>query len=230
MTKKDKNMKKESAKNSASTSIVAAKKNLAKKIASISIIAVVVALVITTVVLALVPKTMSNPIMDGYATITIYQGNKSAQYKRSSTATTDAQREHNEVFEMINELHEKSLEDNLLSSMFQGTKDFKMNVVKASVANVITSVAETSGNAIVYTYLGDEKLTLKLDGEVYEDESSTGAVVKFDMIVMPLNTGDSFEECKIYLADRSTKKSAYQVTFLAHQAELNKYVSELTLY
>lgn len=224
-------MNKEKAKSGASTSVVAVKRGLAKKIASISIIAVVVALVITTIVLALVPKTLSNPIMDGYATITLYQGNKSAQYKYNNTATTESQLEHNKIFTTVQELHEKSFEDNLLSAMFQGTNKYEMEVVKASETSVISKVAEKDGTcAIVYTYLGDEKLTLKLNGEVYEDESSTSAVVKFDMIVMQLTNSDNFEECTIYLADRTTKKSAYQVKFLARQADLYEYVSGLTLY
>ena len=80
------------------------KKDLAKKIVSISVIAVVVALVITTIILALVPKRMANPIADGYATITVYQDSTSAMFTSKANPTTDGERAHNEVISQIEKL------------------------------------------------------------------------------------------------------------------------------
>jgi hypothetical protein len=196
------------------------KKDLAKKIISISAIAVVVALVITTIVLALVPKKMANPIADGYSFITVYQDSKSAAYSPKD--------EHNEIIDNIKDLHEKSLKDNMLSAIFQGTGSFKPSVEKSNVTSVRSKIAEAEGNALVFTYM--EEQTLKINGEVYKDTGTLSAsTVTFDCIIMPLTDGTNFQECKIYLVDSEENKSSYQVTFLACQAELNEYVSSIEL-
>ena len=205
------------------------KTNLVKKIISISVISLVLALVVLTIVLALVPKKFENPIVSGYASITVYQDGIAQQYTYTNNPDTDAERAHNEVYTTIEKLHAESLKDNLLSAIFQGTGSFEVSVEDTYYANVITSIANAEDtNALVFTYLQEDKQVLKIDGEVYKTESALSSKeVTFDMIVMPLGNTDSFEQCTIYLANRSDNKSSYQVTFLAHQAELNKYVSSL---
>lgn len=201
------------------------RKSLVKKIASISIIAVVLALVVTTIILALVPKSMDNPIMNKANTIVIYQDDASARYTYDPTAITDEQKEVNNVIDTIMDLHEESLKDNVLSAIFQGTGKFKIHVTDNYVANVISTVAKKDGNCIVFNYYGDTQV-LKFNDEVYIHEDN-GQSVTFDMIVMPLGSSDSFEECTIYLANSETNKSSYQLKFLAHQSELNDYISSL---
>lgn len=191
------------------------KSNLAKKIVSITVLALVVALVITTIVLALVPKKMADPIASGYSRIIIYQDDASEAVSKTNRA---------DVFEKIEELHEESLKDNVLSAIFQGTGSFKATVKKEYKTNVTSSIAAQSGNALVFEYL--ETQVLKIDGEVYKDEGSLGAsTVEYDTIIMPLTDGTNFEECVIYLVDSSENTSSYQVSFLACQAELNDYIT-----
>lgn len=203
------------------------KKSLVKKISAIAVIVLVLALVVTTIVLAVVPKTMANPISDGFSYVMVYQGNKSALFTPNPTATGD-EAEHNEIFNKIYELHEESLKDTLLSAIFQGTGSFSLTVDKKNpVANVITTIAESEGNAVVFQYSSTQ--VLKIDGEVYNDELSSKGVIEYDMIVLQLNDSENYEECVAYLADASTKKSVCQVKFLAHQSELNEYVGSLTI-
>lgn len=206
------------------------KTNLVKKIISISVISLVLALVVLTIVLALVPKKFENPIADNYATITIYKdGVPPQQFNYTENPATESEKAHNEIMSTIEKLHEESLKDNLLSAIFQGTGSFEVKVVKEYIPNVITTVAKAEGtNALVYTYLQEEKQVLKINGEVYKDESKLSSTeVTFDMIVMPLGTTDGFEQRTVYLANRSNNQSSYQVTFIAHQAELNDYISSL---
>lgn len=202
------------------------KKNLAKKITSITVIALVVALVITTVVLALVPKKMNDPIASDYKRVWVYQDNVSAAFSYVANPTTDEQRAHNEIIETIKELHEESLKDSVLSAIFQGTGSFKSEVTKTKKNNALTSVAEQTGNAIVFEYFEDQEL--KVNGETYKDEGTLSASpVTFGKIIMTLGTSENFEQCTIYLVDSSDGHSYYQVTFLAAQAELNDYVSSI---
>ena len=206
------------------------KKNLAIKIASISIVAVLVALVITTIILALVPKTMENPVEDGFANITVYQNGTSQLYSYNPNATTESEKKHNEIYNKILELHEESLEDNLLSAIFQGASKIKTTVDIKQVPSALNKVAE--GNGIVFNYLQSEKMVLKIGGEVYKVDinSLSSSTIQYDTLIMPLGTSEDYELCTIYIADSSNNyNSSYQIRFLAHQAELNDYISGLSL-
>ena len=209
------------------------KKDLVKKIVSISVVSLVLALVIATIVLALVPKKLANPVVDGYASITVYKDGLDKQYFKdfyNSANATEAEKKYNAVYGEITELHEESLQDNLLSAMFQGLGKFGIEVVPSLQSDVIKNVAKAEGNCLVFTYIGEDKQILKINGEVYYDEKAfQSEAVEYDMIVMPLSSGSGFEERVIYLADRETGKSQYQLKFLADQSELNDYIEDLNL-
>ena len=210
------------------------KKDLVKKIVSISVVSLVLALVVATIVLALVPKRLANPVTEGYASITVYKDNLDKQYFKdffNSANATDAEKKYNAVYGEIADLHADSLKDNLLSSMFQGLGKFGIEVVASLESDVIANVAKKEGNCLVFTYINEEKQILKINGEVYYDETALKSeAVEFDMIVMPLSSEkNGFEERVIYLADRETGKSQYQLKFLADQSELNEYIENLNL-
>lgn len=209
------------------------KKDLVKKIVSISVVSLVLALVIATIVLALVPKKLANPVVDGYASITVYKDGLDKQYFKdfyNSANATEAEKKYNAVYGEITELHKESLQDNLLSAMFQGLGKFGIEVVPSLESDVIKNVAKAEGNCLVFTYIGEDKQILKINGEVYYDEKAfQSEAVEYDMIVMPLSSGSGFEERVIYLADRETGKSQYQLKFLADQSELNDYIENLNL-
>ena len=208
------------------------KKDLVKKIVSISVVSLVLALVAATIVLALVPKKLVNPVTDGYASITVYKDSSSQQYFKdfyNPTTATEAEKKYNAVYGEISDLHKESLKDNLLSAMFQGLGKFGVEVVASLNSNVETNIAQAEGNCLVFTYIGEEKQILKINGEVYYDETSLKSeAVEYDMIVMPLSAENGFSERVIYLADRETKKSQYQLKFLADQSELNEYIESLS--
>lgn len=209
------------------------KKDLVKKIVSISVVSLVLALVIATIVLALVPKKLANPVADGYASITVYKDSLDKQYFKdfyNSANATEAEKKYNAVYGEITELHKESLQDNLLSAMFQGLGKFGIEVVPSLQSDVIKNVAKAEGNCLVFTYIGEDKQILKINGEVYyEEKAFQSEAVEYDMIVMPLSSGSGFEERVIYLADRETGKSQYQLKFLADQSELNDYIENLNL-
>lgn len=209
------------------------KKDLVKKIVSISAVSLVIALVVATIVLALVPKKLVNPINNGYASITVYKDSLDKQYFKNfynSATATEAEKKYNAVYDEITEMHEDSLQDNLLSAMFQGLGKFGVKVVASLKSDVIKDVAKADGNCLVFTYIQEEKLILKINGEVYYDETSLKSeAVEYDMIVMPLVSSSGFEERIIYLADRETGKSQYQLKFLADQSVLNDYIENLNL-
>ncbi|MGN0961228.1 MAG: hypothetical protein ACI4PF_03410 [Christensenellales bacterium] len=204
------------------------KTNLAKNILSITIVSIVLALVLVTIILALVPKKLENLIPSGYTSITVYNDNLDQTYYYTANATDADAVKENGIYRKIEELHLNSLKDNLLSAMFQGTGSFDIRVDSNYYSNAITQAKSDSSKVLVFTFTKGEE-TLKIGGKEYRDTSAlSSTLVTFDMIVMPIGSSDSFEECTIYLADRSTKNTSYQVKFLAHQSDLAKYISELT--
>lgn len=203
-------------------------KNQTKKIISIVIVSLVLALVLVTIILAIVPKKLENPVAQGYTSITVYSGDKDQTYFYTPNATDADAIKENETFRKIESLHADSLKDNVLSALFQGTGSFDVQVTKTNYPNALTEAQDQSDNVLVFTYATGEQ-TLMINGKEYKDTSSfSSSVVTFDMVVMPIGDSNSFEECTIYLADRTNKNSSYQVKFLAHQSDLADYISNLT--
>lgn len=201
------------------------RKNLVKKILSISIVSLVCALVLATIVLALIPKKLDNPVASGYTSITVYKNNLEQSYYKTNGTDADSVKE-NEIYSKIESLHAESLNDSLLSALFQGVGSFGLQVTNNGYSNALTQAKNDSDYVIVFTYTTEQKLMI--DGKEYRDEDAfSSKVVTFDMIVMPLGSSASFEQCTIYLADREDKDSAYQVNFLAHQGDLLEYVESL---
>lgn len=200
------------------------KSSKVKKIISIVIVSIIVAIALTTVVLAIVPKRLYNPIVDGYYTVTVYN-NKDTKYQYMGNNSSEEQKTFNTK---LRELVDKSVKDNLLSAIFQGTGSFEVKVESTNQGNVMNKVANVD-NAVclVYNYLDDEQ-TLKFGDEVYINSQATTAdkTVKFTKIFMPITNNDSFEECIVYLAN-SENTSNYQIKFLAHQADLYSYLTSL---
>ncbi|MBE5736221.1 MAG: hypothetical protein E7356_02540 [Clostridiales bacterium] len=197
---------------------------IAKRVISITVIALVAALIITTIVLAIVPKKMQNVIGDNYIMVRAYvDGTEVNKYLKNS-----------DEFKKISELHEESLEDSLLSAIFQGSGKFDVKVKTADYSNVLSSVAEVAGtNVLVFEFPSQDDgkqifQTLEVNGEVYKDSNSLNeSTVEYDMIVMPLVDSDNYDLCTIYLANSVTKVSSYKVEFFAHQSELYDYVASL---
>lgn len=201
------------------------KKSLVKKVLSIVTVSLVCALVLVTIILALVPKRLENVVASGYSSITIYSGEQDQTYHYRSETTSADDIKSNEIFNKIGELHKDSLKDSLLSAMFQGVGSFDISVVGHSYTDALAQAKTDSQKVVVFTYL--EEQTLKIHGKEYKYTTAlSGDFVTFDMIVMPVGNTDNFEERTIYLA-KSDKKSQYQVKYLAHHSELSAYIDEL---
>lgn len=204
------------------------KKNLVKKVASIVIVALVCALVLVTIVLALVPKKLENVIPTGYNSITIYSGDASQTYNVKYDETNPS---NSEVASKVLTLHQDSLKDSILSAIFQGVGSFDVNVVNKSVDNALTTAKDESEYVLTFNYGTTQ--TLKIGGKEYKHKADlSGEYVTFDKIIMPLGSKDSFEECTLYLVQKgstssTTYKSKYRVKYLAHHSDLVKYIDSL---
>ena len=195
-----------------------------KKILSIVIVSLVLAITALTIILALIPKTLYNPIADGYSYVYVHQ--KDDEYN-TYLANSDSQ-EQKDVLSKINELLEESIRDNLLSSIFQGTGSFDTRVVIEKKSSVMSDVAKASGaTSLVFGYANDQEFVFK--GVKYKNpqaKKDPDKVVTFRKLVMPLTSTEDFQERIVYLVDVDGNCN-YQIKFLAHQSDLYNYVESL---
>ena len=195
-----------------------------KKVLSIVILCVIVAITVATVVLAVVPKTLYNPIADGYSAITIYKDTQSNTYKNVENNSE----QDREVIEKIETLHGYSIQDNILSTIFQGTSSFEKSVVYEKTAtDCMTNIAKKSGTVcLIYNYLDEQ--TLVIDDEEYTHPDATGEnnTIVYTKMFMTVRDTQDFQECTVYLAG-SNNKSNFKVKFLAHQSDLYEYLTSL---
>lgn len=212
------------------------KSNLVKKIVSSAIIAIILAIVTTTIVLALVQKTLYNPINytyydkdlkkdvnygDTYYSLTLCKDKFANMYLK------DGSDEQKEVINKIAELQKDSTKASILSHMLQGSS-FESEVKVSDAGNVMTKIAKAEGEVcLIYDFIDEQKLYF--DGEVYKNSQAKDpdAPVTFRKIFIPISNTEEFETCTAYLTG-SDNISSYQITFLAHQSEIYQYMISLT--
>lgn len=194
--------------------------NKAKKIVSIVIISVVLAITILTVVLALIPKRLYNPIANGYDYITVYK--KDASVNNYADEDSDEQKA---IIDNIAKYLEKSTKDNVLSSIFQGTGKFEYRIVVAKTSNVETPIAKNS-TCLIFGYIDEQKLMF--DGKEYKNSQATDPTktITFQKLVMPVANDRDFQERTVYVVD-GEGNSDYQIKFIAHQSDLYTYIESL---
>lgn len=198
------------------------KSKKAKKIVSISIITVVLAIMITVIVLACVPKRLYNPVNTGYNTISIWRNGESKIYINNPDIASD---EDKSVVGKLNKLHDESLTSSILSGMFQGTSGYDNKVKASSNANLKNTLQKDGYTCIVFSY-GSEQ-TLKFDGKDYIDETAlSSTAVKYTKAILVVSNTETFEETILYLSNDSYE-SDYRVLFLSHQSELFSYIADL---
>jgi len=195
-----------------------------KKILSIVILCVIVAITVATVVLAVVPKSLYNPIAEGYSAITVYKDKQSNTYKNISG---NSEQDKN-VIKNIENKHDFSVKDNILSTIFQGTASFEKTVVYEKTAtDCMSNVAKRDNTlCLIFNYLDEQ--TLVIDGEEYTHPDATGEdkTIVYTKMFMPVIDNQEFQECVVYLAN-SNNKSNFKIKFLAHQSELYDYLVSL---
>lgn len=201
------------------------KTNNLKKVISIVVVALVLAITITTIVLALVPTKLYNPVnKDKLQSVTVYRDELSNVYLYNF----EGQEERTEVCNELIKLHEDSLQDNILSSLFQRATSYEAKVNKKAITNVLDSCVDVSGVlALVFTYSEDQ--TFMFNGEEYKDQTIVSSTtVKYRKLMLLVNNTEGYEETTVYLTD-SSNRSNYNITMLAHQSELYNHIVEMNL-
>lgn len=201
------------------------KTNTLKKVMSIVIVSIVLALVAVTIILAVVPKRFGNIISDNYATVSVYKNGKEQLFWYNANLNDNNNVEDSKVVKEIDRLHKASLKDNLLSAIFQGTGSFKIEVVQDPETNVISFVDKEGVYGLVFDYT--ELQTLTVDGkELKYEQTLSSKTVSYNRIVMPLTDSNRFTDNTIYLCN-SSSDSTYQVRYIAHQSDICDYIDSI---
>lgn len=195
------------------------KSSKVKKIISIVIISLVLAITVATIVLALVPKKLYNPIASDYDYVTVYQ--KDASQPNTVYPDDSDKTKINNISKYL----DKSLQDNILSSIFQGISKFESKIVVESTTSVISNIASGS-TCLVFGYVNDQ--TLMFNGKEYKNNNAKDPekTITFNKLVMPLSNDKDFQERVVYVMDNGSN-SNYKIKFLAHQSDLYNYIESL---
>ena len=195
------------------------------KIFGIVIASIVLAITAATIVLALVPKKLYNPIPeDNFAGVTVYRSTLSNSYYGDESAEGS---EANQVIDDLLGLIGDSVQDNVLSSIFQGALGFDRKVNAIDKETDLKKYYDASGVlALVFNYLDDvQTLTVDgtSDGEVYKHITPFASkTVEYNKIIMPIINTDSYEENTIYLVKDNACE--YTITYHAHQSKIYDYI------
>lgn len=200
------------------------KSNKLRKILSITIISLVLALTVAVIILAIVPKKHYDPVDRDFYQVSVYRETSSGAFlvKNGDLGSEESQA----TVDKLVELYEKSLKDSVLSSMFQGTGKFKPNVLHKSV-DVSGKYNTSSVLALVFEY--DEPQTLYLNGKEYKYTTTNQATksITYTWSILTLTKSESFEKATLYLVSDGSTKSECQIEFLAHQSELYDYIVDM---
>ncbi len=200
-------------------------KNTLTKVLTIVAIALVGVIAVTAITLALV-KTNFNQVINTSKIngITIYTDSKDNYY------SADGDDETKKVFNDIINLYEKGTRESVISALFQGafSSKAKAEVVKSTVS---TSELKTpAAGTFVLKFNFSEKLQLKVNGEVVEDESkyTTDKSIYYDTVYVNIENNTALTKIKCYIiSDTSINYSYTQVAFVAHHSALYDYINDL---
>ena len=196
-----------------------------KKILSIVIISVIVLITALTVILAIVPKRLYNPVTEGYYRVAVYKDGKDAGGYNLTGDMTDKEKDFKKK---LARYLDESFKDNCLSAVFQGTGRNESKVISKNEENIVSNIAKASG-AVVLRFEYSEAQKLIFNGKEYKNSQASDPTktITFTRIYMPLSNDGDFQERIVYLTSGTSTTSSYQIKFLAHQGDLYNYISSL---
>lgn len=204
-----------------------------KKVLSFSIAGLLVAILVATIVTALVKSSFYYPINNDEVMIVQVWKNGALHTEYKSANEDDA-----EIIDEILSLNKKGFQETVLASIFLNHYSHKTHVVynSTSVNNILTSPLNEFVIILDFTnYYQENTKTLELFGEVYKDTTKpTGdSTVQYKKMIFQVSNTDSLNEITIYLentvnAAPNLNNSLYQIKTLAKQDKLYNYLKHIT--
>lgn len=178
---------------------------MAKKIALISTFSVIVILIITTVILAVVPKSFKPEFVKPDYII----------YSNSNISTVPGK--ENQAFEKLYDAFEVSFKKSYLTAIFDGTSGTK---ITADTIN--DSFSKTDFIKLQYNLVQ----ILKIGGKDYVTET-TNKKIEYDAIWLSTSAENEFKTVTFYLTNNS-ELACCKVTTIANTSALYELIKELS--
>ena len=193
-----------------------------KKIAIISVSAVVALIIITIIVLALVKTTFFNLNGNDAKSMRVYINGEEISVGVCSNpdkhAITD--NEGQKIFKNVAEKNEGTSQESVLTCIMSGAFGFK-----ASYEEIETTLATIKSEGVVLEFVFDEEKVLCIDNEEQKDKDNN--LIKYSRIYLQVSNTTDLAATKAYLLVGDDKESNFVVTFLAKQSELYNYIMTL---
>lgn len=186
-----------------------------KKIIVGTSLGLVLALMLTVVILATVPRSYKPEIDSVPRSVKVVEISTGDEFETGVAFASSAK------YEKIIELFDKSYEQSILSGMFSGkSKDVEIELV-SSLPKF------NKGYTITFEYKYD--MVLKFNGETYYDDSNSQKEVKYQTIIFNVESSNGFNDFNIYAKEVVKNKSYYyQISSAADTRQLYSYLTELS--
>lgn len=196
-----------------------------KKIAIISVGAVVVALVITIIILALVQSTFYSPDVTKADEIRVYiDGNEisigvctNPENFTDPDSTDPGQEIYTNIMAKLGDNSNESVLTCMLAGAY-GVDDYELTKVDTEIATI-------TENDVVVEFSFDTTQTLVVNGE--EEQDGDGNTIKYDKIYVVVSDTTDLTETKAYLYNKNNDQSKFFITYLSKQANLYDYIKSI---
>ncbi len=195
-----------------------------KKIALISVSAVVALIVITIIVLALVKTTFFSLNVSNASSLRVFVNGEEISVGICTNPDKHnlASNEGQKIFNQIEEKSKTNSQESVLTCIVSGAFGFEATWEEQENSKDTIK----SSDKIIIEYIFDEQQILYMNGE--EQKDSEDNVIKYSRLMLEVNNTTDLANTKVYLIENSTDdESNFVVTFLAKQADLYEYINTL---
>ena len=187
-----------------------------KKILIIVSLALVVALITTTIVLAVVKKSYMPEFDLTPQTVRIVRQSDNAEFESSESHSSK------EKFENVVKLFDDSFKQSVLGSIFGGNSSKRIDI---ELVSKLPSFDE--GYTFTFDYKAD--MVLKKDGKDFVYGTNTDKQIKFRQVIFNITDTNGFNQICLYAKEIvGSNTYYYEIETIANVSALYDYMSELT--
>jgi len=198
-----------------------------KKIALISVSAVIALVIITIIVLALVKTTFYSINVNNASSLRIFINGEEISIgactnpEKYPPAANEEETAGQKIYRNIVENSKNNSQESILTCMLSGALSFEPSWELKETTKETIKEAE-----VVIEYIFDEQQVLKINDEVQKDNENNE--IKYTRLMLEVNMTSDLADTKMYLIEKNTDdKSKVVVNFLSKQVDLYNYIKSL---
>lgn len=187
-----------------------------KKILIIVSLAIVVALIATTIILAVVKKSYKPEFNLEPQTVVIVNQNNNTEFESSESHSTK------EKFKNIVKLFDDGFKQNVLGSIFSGNSSKQIEI---ELVSKLPSFDD--GYTFTFDYKAD--MVLRKGGKDFVYGTNTDKQIKFQQVIFNITDTNGYNQICLYAKEVvGSNTYYYEIETIANMSALYDYMSELT--